>query len=175
MGSEDFAMEITIATEVISRFLVLPLTPTSTQILLIPAPPKRRARDMRPLWRDLILKVWGGDPLQCPCCEGTMRPVCTFIRREEIQFFLRLYGLWEGIIHLPRPPPPPFDIETMEPIEPPWVAIKEWIPDDEPDLNWFNQERDPTGAEPECFDQSPNWKPQEIPLGDGLTLILEDS
>jgi hypothetical protein len=55
------------------------------------------------------------------------------------------------------------------------VAIKEWIPDDEPDLNWFNQERDPTGAEPECFDQSPNWKPQEIPLGDGLTLILEDS
>jgi hypothetical protein len=25
---------------------------------------------------------------------------------------------------LPRPPPPPFDIETMEPIEPPWQAIK---------------------------------------------------
>jgi hypothetical protein len=42
-----------------------------------------------------------------------------------------------------RPPPPPFDIETMEPIEPPWVAIKEWIPDDEPDLNLFNQERKP--------------------------------
>jgi hypothetical protein len=91
------------------------------------------------------------------------------------QFFLRLHGLWEGIIHLPRAPPPPFDIETMEPIEPPWQAIKEWIPDDEPDLNWFNQERGPTGAEPECFDQSPNWKPQEIPLGDGYTLILEDS
>ena len=39
--------------------------PTKTppaQILLIPAPPKCRARDMRPLWRDLILKVWGGDP-----------------------------------------------------------------------------------------------------------------
>ena len=45
------------------------------------------------------------------------------------QFFLRLHGLWEGIIHLPRPPPPPFDIETMEPIEPPWQAVKEWIAD----------------------------------------------
>ncbi|MDE0859639.1 MAG: hypothetical protein OSA93_05735 [Akkermansiaceae bacterium] len=30
---------------------------------------------MRPLWRDLILKVWGGDPLQCPCCKGTTMPV----------------------------------------------------------------------------------------------------
>jgi hypothetical protein len=132
-----------------------------------------------------------------------MKPVRQVMRQGEIEFFLRLYGLWEGIIHLPRPPPPPFDIEkrrrlvgvldggeaearrvsppagranqTMEPIEPPWVAIKEWIPDDEPDLNWFNQERDPTGAGPECFDQSPNWKPQEIPLGDGRTLVLEDS
>ena len=24
-------------------------------------------------------------------------------------------------------------------IEPPWQAIKEWIPDDEPDLDWFNR------------------------------------
>jgi hypothetical protein len=28
--------------------------------------------------------------------------------------------------------------QTMEPIEPPWQAIKEWIPDDDPGLNWFN-------------------------------------
>jgi hypothetical protein len=28
--------------------------------------------------------------------------------------------------------------QTIKPIEPPWQAIKEWIPDDEPDLNWFN-------------------------------------
>ena len=111
------------------------------------------------------------------------------------QFFLRLYGLWKGLIHLPRPPPPPFDIETMEPIEPPWEAIKEWIPDDEPDLNWFNQERKPVGDDSRQYDQrvrrslldlrslgegggegvSPAWQPTEIPLGDGLTLILEDS
>jgi hypothetical protein len=27
----------------------------------------------------------------------------------------------------------------MKPIEPPWQAIKEWIPDDEPDLDWAAQ------------------------------------
>ena len=53
--------------------------------------------------------------------------------------------------------------------------IKEWIPDDEPNLNWFNQERPPSDSEPDSFDQSPDWKPEEIPLGDGRTLILEDS
>ena len=143
--------------------------------LLIPAPPKQSARDMRPLWRDLILKVWGGDPLECPCCKGTMKPVRTFLRPEEIQFFLSLHGLWEGVITLPRPPPPPFDIETMQPIEPPWQAIKEWIPDDDPELNWFNQERQPASTELESFDQSPAWQPKEIPLGDGRTLVLDDS
>jgi hypothetical protein len=72
-------------------------------------------------------------------------------------------------------PDPPYDIDTMESIEPPWQAIKEWIPDDEPNLNWFNQERDTTGAAPDQFDQSPAWQPEEVPLGDGRTLILEDS
>ncbi len=33
----------------------------------------------------------------------------------------------------------------------------------------------PTGAEPECFDQSPDWQPKEISLGDGRTLVLDDS
>jgi hypothetical protein len=47
----------------------------------------------------------------------------------------------EGIIQLPRPPPPPFDIDTTEPVEPPWQAVKEWIPDDEPDLDWFKKHR----------------------------------
>ncbi|NWK56940.1 hypothetical protein HW115_15055 [Verrucomicrobiaceae bacterium N1E253] len=102
-----------------------------------------------------------------------MRPVRTFLRHEEIQFFLWLHGLWEGIIHLPRPPPPPFDIETMEPIEPPWQAIKEWIPDDEPNLTWFNQERKPAGDDSRQYDQSLAWQPTEIPLGDGRTLVLD--
>ena len=43
---------------------------------------------MLPMWRDLILKVWGGDPLECPCCKGTMKPVRKVIRREEIEYSL---------------------------------------------------------------------------------------
>ena len=70
-----------------------PEKPPPAQILLIPAPPKRRACDMRPLWRDLILKVWGGDPLECPCCKGTMKPVRKVIRREEIEKRRRLVGV----------------------------------------------------------------------------------
>jgi hypothetical protein len=104
-----------------------------------------------------------------------MKPVRAFLRPEQVEFFLRLHGLWEGVINLPRPPPPPFDIETMEPIEPPWQAIKEWIPDDDPDLNWFNQERHPSGTELESFDQSPTWQPVEVPLDDGCILVLDDS
>ena len=81
------------------------------EILLVPAPPKQTARALRPLWRDLIIRVWGGDPLRCPCCKATMKVVGTLQRPEEIEFFLLLHGLWEGVINLPRPPPPPFDVE----------------------------------------------------------------
>jgi hypothetical protein len=70
--------------------------------------------------------------------------------------------LWEGIIQLPRPPPLPFDIDTMEPIEPLWQAIKEWIPDEDPDLDWFNRPRKPFNPDPDGFNQSPGWKPEEV-------------
>jgi hypothetical protein len=104
-----------------------------------------------------------------------MKPVRQVIRHEEAQFFLRLHGLWEGLIQPPRPPPPPFDIDTMEPIEPPWQAIKEWIPDDEPDLDWFNRPRNPSNLDPEGFDQSPTLQPEEIQLAGDRTLVLEFS
>ena len=84
------------------------------------------------------------------------------VRPGEVQFFLRLHGLWEGVIDIPPPPDPPFDIETFEPIEPPWQAIREWIPDDD--------------AEPgfDLFDQRPeSGKPVEIPLEDGSILVLD--
>ncbi len=129
---------------------------------IVPPPPKTTARAMRPLWRDLILRVWGADPLQCPCCKGTMKVVDTFFRPGEIEFFLRLHGLWEGVIDIPPPPDPPFDIETFEPIEPPWQAIREWIPDDD--------------AEPsfDLFDQRPtSGQPVEIPRADGTILVLD--
>ena len=53
--------------------------------------------------------------------------------------------------------------------------LKEWIRDDDPGLNWFNHERNPSGAVPECFDQCPAGQPKEVPLGDGRILIIDDS
>jgi hypothetical protein len=32
---------------------------------MVPLPPKVSVWAMRPLWRDLILRVWGADPLLC--------------------------------------------------------------------------------------------------------------
>ena len=117
---------------------------------------------MRPLWRDLILRVWGADPLQCPCCKATMKVVDTFFRSGEIEFFLRLQGLWEGVIDIPPPPDPPFDIDTFDPIKPPWQAIREWIPADDAEQEF------------DLFDQRPaSRKPVEIPREDGNILVLD--
>ncbi|MFK7910086.1 MAG: hypothetical protein AB8F34_05730 [Akkermansiaceae bacterium] len=55
------------------------------------------------------------------------------------------------------------------------AAIKEWIPDDEPNLTWFNQERKPAGNDSRQYDQSPAWQPSEMPLGDGPTLVLDST
>ena len=63
----------------------------------------------------------------------------------------------------------------MEPIEPPWLAIEEWFPDDEPNLDGFNRPRNPSNPDPDGFDQSPAWQASEVPLGDGHTLVLENS
>ncbi len=146
-----------------------------SEFLLVAPPPKRSARLMRPLWRDLILQVWGGDPLECPCCHGTMKIMRPVLKCEEVEFFLRLHGLWEGLVNLPRPPPPPFDIESLQRIEPPWRAIKEWIPDDEPNLNGFNQPRNARiqSQDFDDIDQSPTWQAPEILLDEGRTLVLE--
>ncbi len=57
-------------------------------------PQMENARSLRPLWRDLILKVWGADPLQCPCCNAPMKIAGAVKRPEQIEFFLALHGLW---------------------------------------------------------------------------------
>ncbi len=63
-----------------------------------------------------------------------MRRVEIIVRLEDVEFFLRFHGLWEGLVSFPPPPDPPFDIETLEPIDPLWQAIRAWISadDDEP-------------------------------------------
>ncbi|MFN0130747.1 MAG: hypothetical protein ACKV19_29135 [Verrucomicrobiales bacterium] len=58
---------------------------------------------MRPLWRDLIQSVWATDPLQCPCCGGTLRRIETISRAEIGEFFLLLNGLWEALVNIPPP------------------------------------------------------------------------
>ncbi len=67
--------------------------------MILPPPSARSARALRPRWRDLLFRVWGVDPLLCPHCKkGTMKVVDKKVRPEEIEFFLRLLGLWEGVI-----------------------------------------------------------------------------
>ena len=56
---------------------------------------------------------------------------------------------------------------TKVPLEPPWQAIKEWIPDDELDLDWFNRPRNSSDPDAGGFDQSLGWKPEEIQLDVG--------
>ncbi len=103
---------------------------------------------------------FGFDPARY--ATGLMRVVDAFFLPGEIEFFLRLHNLWEPVIDIPPPPLPPFDIETFEPIEPPWQAIRQWIPadDDEQALDFFDQ-------------RVQRWKPVEIPLEDGSILVLD--
>lgn len=88
-------------------------------------------------WRELIRRTWGADPMECPCCHAEMKAKGKMMRREEIELFLRLHGLWEGITGLPPPPDPPYDIETIEPMDVPPVTL--WVGDREPPLEiWWN-------------------------------------
>ena len=63
----------------------------------------------------------------------------------------------------------------MEPIEPPWQAIKEWIPDDEPDLDWLNRPRNPPNPDPHGIDQCPSWTAHEIQLDEERILVLKST
>ena len=81
------------------------------------------------------------------------------VRREEVQFFLQLHGLWEGVLALPPPPCPPFDIETMEPLDIP----QQWGWSDEiepPPEDWWRGE---VAA----------WQAPELPLDDGQVLVID--
>jgi len=90
-----------------------------------------------------------------------MSVVGTTIRRAEVEFFLRLHGLWEGVIALPPPPDPPFDVDTMEPIEVPPHGI--WRDDFED----FGPDR--------WTEMDPAWVVPELDLGDGRRLVLDST
>jgi hypothetical protein len=128
-------------------------------LFILPAPEPKSHRALRPLCRDLILKTWGEDPQRCPCCKGKMKNVSTIVRFEEIEFFLRLHGLWEGIISLPPPPEPPFDIETLEPLNVP--------------IHWSWSDQTDTPPENWWQDTPGEWEAPELPLDDGYTLVLD--
>ncbi len=57
-------------------------------LFILPVPDTKSRSALRPLWRDLITKIWGEDPLICPCCKGEIKILETMIRREEVEFFL---------------------------------------------------------------------------------------
>ena len=59
-----------------------PISPGT--LFILPTPEPRSGGMLRPLWRDLIMKVWGEDAHKCPCCPGTMKVVGTMIRRAEV-------------------------------------------------------------------------------------------
>ena len=84
---------------------------------------------------------------------------------NSAKFWLR-HGLWGSVTDIPPPPDPPFDIETFEPIEPPWQAIREWIPDDDaaPDFDLFDQRLE--------LRLRPPWA-GEAPRKDGCILVLD--
>jgi len=75
-------------------------TSRNETLFILPAPEAKSNRSLKPLWRDLILKNWGDDPLRYPCCSDTMKNAGMILRRAEIEFFLRLWSLWEGVIAL---------------------------------------------------------------------------
>ena len=53
-----------------------------------------RTAPPRPRWRQLILKVWGCDPLQCPLCQGRLRLLEIIEEEADIRSTLEPLGLW---------------------------------------------------------------------------------
>ena len=103
-----------------------------------------------------------------------MKAVDKLLRPEEIEFLLKLHNLWEGLLAIPPPPDPPFDVETLEPIrtlpEYQWwkpeasdpaqfeLTAPHWSPDFE------FQESQQAANSAESADATDSWQFQEIPL-----------
>jgi hypothetical protein len=126
------------------------------------------------------MRVWGEDPLLCPKCKTTMKVVDKVLRPEEIEFFLKLHNLWEGLLAIPPPPEPPFDVETMEPIRTPpdycwWkpevsvpAQFELTVPHWSPDLEFQEWQQAADSSE-----SATSWQAREIPLDANSILVLD--
>lgn len=77
----------------------------------------------------------------------------------------------EGLLSITPPPDPLFDTDTFEPIEPPWQAIKQWIPADDDNLVTVAGGGDP-GWDAHHSNEFP-WESKKAPLGDDRLLVLD--
>lgn len=81
--------------------------------------PLRNSRRRRRPWRQLIIQVWGADPVKCPLCNGQMRLPEVLESRSEIEATLEPLGLWTPAQddHHNSPPangPPALPIHSLE-------------------------------------------------------------
>jgi hypothetical protein len=74
-----------------------------------PAPIRPRRRT----WRALLIRVWGTDPLRCPCCGGQMQNIGLIKKPTAIRDWLTRLGLWEGISAIPPAHAPPLPVKTI--------------------------------------------------------------
>jgi hypothetical protein len=49
----------------------------------------------------------------------------------------------------------------------------QWLLRFQPNFDWFNRPRNPSNPDSDGYDQSQTWKPEEIQLDDGRTLVLD--
>jgi hypothetical protein len=141
------------------------------------------ANRTRTSWRELILRIWGYDPLRCPCCGGPMRVISQCQSLQRAREILEPLGLWEPIqfisLRAPRAPPP--IVRWMVSAEDGSLVRIDLDQDSRrmpsyPPVPWpkerFPRELPEDESSPRF--QEASHRPKEIPLEDGLTLVLED-
>jgi hypothetical protein len=62
---------------------------TNEATVLPPTPLRRRI-----CWQQLIMKVWGADPLECPLCQGRLRLIEVIEEEKDIAQVLSPLGLY---------------------------------------------------------------------------------
>jgi hypothetical protein len=148
-------------------------------------------------WRQLIIRVWGADPLRCPCCGALMHKQKTVEQPAEIQKTLRTLGLWEGLVALPPPHAPPqkwrstsvwaLDLGDSRIVDfesgfnhDPLPTDRRTKPPRERHLNYALDEEtqapppdDSTESEIPMSDSPSGWQPKVEQQEDGLSLVFD--